>query len=144
MGFGVSGSTAIVFLGLFICAGTLYTAAAGSAEQVHEATDDERERLLDRQNTDFTVTNATYDASNGTLSVEVENAGASTLSVNDTTLLVDNRYRPLANVTVDGVAGTDVWAPGSTLELRIAATDPNRTKVVTGSGVADATGVEAI
>lgn len=136
MGFGVSGATAIVFLGLFVCAGTIYTATAGTAERIHEAHDESREHLLDRKNTAITVTDATFDSTNETLNVSVENDGATTLSVNATTLLVDNEYRAVENATVDGGAGTDIWAPGQVLELTVTASGPSIVKVITEAGVA--------
>ncbi|SFR43883.1 fla cluster protein FlaF [Halogeometricum limi] len=144
MGFGVSGSTAIIFLGVLVCTGTLYTAAAGSAEQLSDARDATDERLLDQRNTAINITSASYTNNNGSYptSIEVENTGTTTLSVNDTSLLVDNEYRALSNSTVlevDGTAGTDIWAPGETLLVEFSGDDaPQRVKFVTEYGVADA------
>ncbi|WP_148413388.1 fla cluster protein FlaF [Haloferax sp. KTX1] len=137
MGFGVSGSTAIIFLGVLIATGTLYTAASNASENVLEAQDADAERALERTNTDIEVTNATYDA--GNLTVNLTNVGSETLSVSETTLLVDNAYVdvPSANATVDGDAATDLWYAGENLSLVVDADPtPARVKVVTGSGVA--------
>ena len=92
MGFGVSGSTAVIFLGVLIASGTLYTTTAGTAEQVTEARDTEGEELLDRRNTVIDVTAVVYNTTSGTLNVTVTNNGSTTLSVEDTSLLVDNEY----------------------------------------------------
>ncbi|WP_042662087.1 MULTISPECIES: fla cluster protein FlaF [unclassified Haloferax] len=139
MGFGVSGSTAVIFLGVLVATGTLYTATSNASENVLEAQDADAERALERTNTDITVTNATYDAGNESLTVNLTNAGSETLSVSETTLLVDNRYVdvPAANATVDGDAGTDLWYAGENLSLVVGVDPtPERVKVVTGSGVA--------
>ena len=144
MGFGVSGSTAIIFLGVLVCTGTLYTAAAGSAEQLSDARHANEERILEQRNTAIDITSATYTDNNGSYptSVTVENTGTTTLSVNETSLLVDNGYRPLNDadvLEVDGTSGTDVWAPGETLLVEFTLTErPGRVKLVTGYGVSDA------
>lgn len=138
MGFGVSGSTAVIFLGVLIASGTLYTAAAGSAEQISEARDGKSEDLLDRRNTEIDVTRVVYDNSSDNLEVAVNNTGATTLSVADTTLLVDNEYvRPDAT-SVDNDADTDVWAADQTLTLsnNSIGQQPDHVTVVAGNGVA--------
>ena len=139
MGFGVSGSTAVIFLGVLIATGTLYTAAAGSAEQVSDARDTEQEELLDRRNTAIDVDSVVYNTSapNDTLLVTVTNDGSTTLSVDDTSLLVDNEY-VVPNVTrVDGDTETDVWAPDQALVFETTnSSTPDRVKVVAENGVA--------
>lgn len=141
MGFGVSGSTAIIFLGVLIATGTLYTAAAGTAETLEDAHDSDEERLLDRRNTAITVGSVTFNNStpNYPTDVNVTNTGTTTLSVNDTSMLVDNEYKDLSSapsVTVDGASGTDVWAPGETLRVELNLDDsPSRVKIVTENGI---------
>ena len=145
MGFGVSGASAVIFLGLFIAAGTLYATTSNTAEIVSDAHHDDRERLLDRRNTALNVSDATYDTSDDTLNVTVENTGTHTLSVNATTVLVDNAYVSTANATVDGVSSTDLWEPGETLRLSVtttSVTDESRVKVVTETGVSDGADIE--
>ncbi len=137
MGFGVSGSTAVIFLGVLIASGTLYTAAAGTAEQVVDARDAESEELLDRRNTAIDVTEVVHNNSSSTLNVTVANDGTTGLSVDDTSLLVDNEY-VLPNATaVDGDATTDVWAPDARLVFTVDTdTTPDRVKVVAENGIA--------
>lgn len=141
MGFGVSGSTAILFLGVLICTGTLYTAAAGSAERLTDAESENHERLLDRRNTEMDIATATFNDTTDILVIRANNTGSTTLSIEDTTVLVDNEYRNVsaANSNVDGNADTDLWAPGETLELELAATSPSRVKLVTETGISDST-----
>jgi flagellar protein FlaF len=137
VGFGVSGSTAVIFLGVLIASGTLYTAAAGSAEQVSDARNAESEELLDRRNTVIDVASVTYDNNTTTLSVTVTNNGTTTLSVEDTSLLVDNEYVIPDSTAVDGDGDTDVWAPDQSLVFEVDAdTTPDRVKVVAENGVA--------
>jgi flagellar protein FlaF len=137
VGFGVSGATAIVFLGLFIAAGTMFTTTATTFEQVDEARDDRQEQLLDRRNTAITVTSAVYNNTTSTLNLSVVNEGSTTLSVNGTTVLVDNEYTPTASARVDGTAATDLWEPGETMALNVSTAEPTRVKVVTEYGVAE-------
>ena len=154
MGFGVSGSTAVIFLGVLIASGTLYTTTAGTAEQVTEARDTEGEELLDRRNTVIDVTAVVYNTTSGTLNVTVTNNGSTTLSVEDTSLLVDNEYVLPDSTAVDGDTDTDIWAPDQGLALGVNAnttsaldadTTPDRVKVVAENGVAASnTTVEAV
>lgn len=150
MGFGVSGSTAIIFLGVLIASGSLYTATAGTAEQLTDVRDQNSEDLLDRRNTALDVTSVVYNSSNGALEVDVKNTGTTTLSVNGTTVLVDNvPQQPLSTtvVTDEGSdAGTDVWGAGDTLALEIDVdSTPDRLTAVAENGVAASNStVEAI
>nr|WP_246404051.1 fla cluster protein FlaF [Halobellus ruber] len=124
-------------MGVLIASGTLYTAAAGSAERVSEAHDAESEELLDRRNTVIEAAEVVYDNSSGTLNVTVTNNGTTTLSVEDTSLLVDNEYVLPNGTTVDGDTATDVWAPDQRLVFTVdTGTKPDRVKVVAGNGVA--------
>jgi flagellar protein FlaF len=141
MGFGVSGATAIIFLGLFIAAGTVLTTTSATVERIDEAQDERQERLLDRRNTEITVTNAVYNNTTGTLNLSVANRGSTTLSVNGTTVLVDNAYNSTATATVEGNADTDLWEPGETMRLNASMAEPTRVKVISEFGVADASTV---
>lgn len=141
MGFSVSGATVVLFLGMVVSLGIAYSGAFNAFEQVDDAYHDDADRLLEQKNTAIEVANVSW---NGTdrLTVEVENTGSTSLSVNDTDLLVDNVYQEtVENRTVDGDAGTDLWLPGETLTFTVAADgQPGRVKVVTETGVS-ATGV---
>lgn len=146
MGFGVSGSTAIIFLGVLVCTGTLYTAAAGSAERLTDAEGENHERLLERRNTGIDIANATYDTSDtGGLVIRANNTGSTTLSVEDTTLLLDNEYKNVSadNSFVDGDSGTDLWTPGETLRIELS-TNASRVKLVTETGVSDSESVTVV
>jgi flagellar protein FlaF len=138
LGFSVSGSAAIVFVGALLAFSTAYTASANGFERVTDARSAVDEQALERQNTAIAVANASYDTGNETLTVTVDNGGATELDVEAVDLLVDNEYR--RNFTTRSVAGnasTDLWLPGERLRLELIVRDrPTRVKVVSGPGVA--------
>lgn len=140
MGFSVSGSTALIFLGVLIATGTLYDVTSYNVEIIGEAVDDRNERLRDMQNTNIEVVSARYYEANSSLIVAVENTGSTTLFVSETTLLVDNQYSSLeGHTTVESNPGTDIWGEDETLEISIASFDepPQTIKVVASYGISD-------
>lgn len=152
MGFGTSGSLLVVFAGLFIAMGTLYTATANVAEELNEADDAQRERLVGVQQTDVTVAIAEWNATSENLTVAVDNTGETTLSVEHTDVVVDGSYVAIEEFerrTVEGRT-TDVWRPGKRLVIEDADTvaglvaAPDRVKVVTENGIADITEVTEV
>jgi len=139
MGFSVSGSLAIVFIGLFIGIGGIYTVTSNMAEQVQDANQDQRHRFDSIQETAINVTSVDRLDSCG-IDLNVTNEGSTTLSVNRTDVLVDGEYQTgwRDAATVDGNA-TDVWLPNQTMAATFTDgidTDPKRVKVVTDHGVA--------
>ena len=134
MGVSVSASTAIIVAGLFFAFTAFYPVAANGFDRVTDAQQGIQERSLERQNTEFAVTNATYDGS--TLTVEATNDGSVGLVASDATLVVDNEYvdvgGAVADTTVDGDADTELWLGGET-----------RVVLVVESGVRDAAEVSA-
>lgn len=150
MGFGVSGATAVVVVGLFVSAGLFYDAASTSYEVVDEAEDARAEALLDQRNTAVTVANAAIQPPGNALLVTVNNTGSTSVSVPETTLLADNVVVPHdgnATWAVEGDTETAVWLPGETLEVTVSrawlddtfgeGSHPDRVKVVTDTGVSD-------
>lgn len=140
MGFSVSGSAAIVFAGMFIAFGLFHAAASDSFERVSEARQAESDADLDQQNTAIVVSSASYDNGTDQITVEVENTGASTLSLNGTDILVDNEYITgwQSGATIGTNAETDLWLPAETVTVTLSQTTrPEQVKVVTAHGVAD-------
>lgn len=138
MGFSVSGSTAILFIAMFVSFGVVYTASYNSFERVTEAKGGEMDQMLNQRNTGLNITDTTY--SGGNLTVSVNNTGATSLNLEDTDVLVDGSYVTDSDVVdrdVDGDVDTSLWLPGETLSVTVNATSPARVKVVTGLGVAD-------
>lgn len=138
MGFSVSASAAIVAIGILVSFGMIYSTVVATNEEFGRAKQVSEESLLEQQNTDVEVANVSYDAGNDTLTVLVNNTGASTLSVAAVDLIVDNDYQ--ANFTTKAVEGdteTDLWVPGEQLRMEVTYdSTPSRVRVVTGPGVA--------
>lgn len=140
MGFSVSGSAVIIFVGVFIGLGMFLTATTNSFERVSDAQEGQTEKALTEGNTDIDIKAAEYDSASNRLTVLVNNTGSSALGVNRTDFLVDNAYIETweADARVNGATGTDLWLPGEQLNITIrTADDPARVKVVTEAGVAD-------
>lgn len=138
MGFSVSGATAIIFIGMFISFGMVYSATANGFEEVSTARATAAEQVLDQQNTRINITNTTYNATMEQLSISVNNTGSTALSVTTTDFIVDNDYQQsFVDQTVDGDGTTDLWLPGETLTVNVSVPPtPTRIKVVTENGVA--------
>ncbi|WP_435096394.1 flagellin [Halorubrum sp. N11] len=135
MGVSVSASTAIIVAGLFFAFTTFYPVAANGFDRVSDAQQGINERALERQNTAFSVTNATYDGGTNNLTVNATNDGSVGLVAGDATLVVGNEYvdvgGPNATTTVDGNADTELWLGGETLTVTVAQGD---TETVIGNG----------
>jgi flagellar protein FlaF len=154
MGVSVSASTAIIVAGLFFAFTAFYPVAANGFDRVTDAQMDVQERSLERQNTEFAVTNATADGT--TLTVNATNDGSVGLVASDATLVVGNEYvdvgGPNATTTVDGDASTELWLGGETLRVTVDEADlstdvvANETRVglVVESGVRDAATVTEV
>ncbi len=135
MGFSVSAASVVVFIGVLISVSLLYTTAANNAEVLTEARTDAQERALEQRNTAFDVTNVSYDGS--TLVVNATNTGSTTLSVDDTDVVVDNRFEPgIVTKVAGGDPTSTLWVPGERLRIEVSiGTEPDRVTVVAGPGV---------
>ena len=135
MGVSVSASTAIIVAGLFFAFTTFYPVAANGLDRVSDAQHGVNERALERQNTEFAVTNATFDTTSDTLTVNATNEGATGLVAGDATLVVGNEYvdvgGPNASTTVDGDGDTALWLGDETLTVRV---DQGNTTTAIGEG----------
>ncbi|KKF39880.1 flagellin [Halorubrum saccharovorum] len=154
MGVSVSASTAIIVAGLFFAFTTFYPVAANGFDRVTDAQHGMNERALERQNTAFAVSNATYDTGTDTLTVNATNNGSVGLVAGDATLVVGNEYVDVgganASTTVDGNGDTELWLGGETLTIEVAQTDTDtniedgtRVVLVVESGVRDTAEVSA-
>ncbi|AZQ15680.1 flagellin [Halorubrum sp. PV6] len=155
MGVSVSASTAIIVAGMFFAFTTFYPVAANSFDRVGDAQHSMGERALERQNTAFAVSNATYDTTNDVLTVTATNDGSLGLVADDATLVVGNEYVDVggsnAITTVDGNGDTALWLGGETLEVTVAQGDTattigdgTRVVLVVESGVRDAATVTEV
>lgn len=145
MGFSVSGSVAIISIGVLVAFGVMFPAVIDSSQQVSEAQSTQSERILDQQNTEIHINDTTYDGEN--LTVAVVNEGTVSLNVEQTDVIVDGEYHSPNVTTVyrtknmtQGNTDTRIWLSGEVLELVVAVdSDPRRVKIVTETGVSEAT-----
>ena len=155
MGVSVSASTAIIVAGLFFAFTTFYPVAANGLDRVTDAQHGMHERALEQQNTDFAVTNATFDTGTNVLTVTATNDGAVGLVAGDATLVVGNEYVDVggaaADTTVEGNSDTDLWLGGEELVIDVDESDlsttvdgETRVVLVVESGVRDAATVTEV
>lgn len=148
MGFSVSGAWALLLVAFLLSFGAFYTASTGAFSQVQEAESDQTDRTLDTINTEIQIDSATYNESgNQNLAINVTNTGASTLQLNDTSLLVDGDYIEdwQEGAAIEGDTGSYLWLPQETVEISIGEDpDPQRVKIVTQYGVAVTATVEVV
>lgn len=146
MGISVSASTAVIFLGVFVAAGTLYPAVANGTERVTDARQVATDRTLDQKNTAINVTDVEYNTTGSrVLEVHVENTGTTAVSVSETNLLVDgspNSTRGSYSALIGGTTSSDVLLPGEELEISVdpglpKGERPDRVKVIVDHGVSE-------
>lgn len=139
-----SASLLVVFVGLFLALGALYTVTANTTERLRDARADQRDHHHAVQLSAVNVTEATWNTTDANLLLRVENAGDTTLFVRETDTVVDGTYVGTDEYERVEVGGTssDLWRPGEVLVLEdedtVAGFDetPRRAVVVTGTGVA--------
>jgi flagellar protein FlaF len=149
MGFSVSGSAVIVFIGVMVAAGIAVPSVVGSFGSLAGAHGNQVDRGVDALNTDIAIETATYDGGTNELTLEIGNVGSTTLGVGDTSALVDGVIPASADVTTDvgGDGNAGLWLPGEMLTVTIGNVDsePNRVKIVAENGIAEtASGSEIV
>jgi flagellar protein FlaF len=148
MGFSVSGATALLLIAFLLSFGAFYTASTGAFNQVQDAQADQTDRTVETINTAIEIDSATYNESGDqNLNITVTNTGASTLHLNETSLLVNGSYVSdwQDGATVAGDSGSYLWLPQETLNVSLSrSSDPQRVKIVTEHGVAATATVEVI
>jgi flagellar protein FlaF len=148
MGFSVSGATALLLVAFLLSFGAFYTASTGAFSQVQDAQTDQTDRTVETINTEIGIDSATYNESGDqNLNITVNNTGASTLQLNDTSLLVDGNYVSdwQDAASIDGDSSSYLWLPQETLNISVSRSpDPQRVKIVTEFGVAATATVEVV
>ncbi len=146
MGFSVSGSAAIVFVGVVVAAGIAIPSIVGSFGSMAGAQGAQTDRGVEALNTDIVIETTTYDDTEEELEVQLQNAGSTTLSVDDTSVLVDGSIPPSGDVTieVEDDVGAELWLPAETLNVTVenVGSEPERVKIVTENGIAETTEIE--
>jgi flagellar protein FlaF len=147
VGFSVSGSAVVVFVGFIVAAGLAIPTLAGTISDVTESQGEQIDRGVNMINTDLKIERSVYNETTDELRIEVTNTGSTTLTVRDTSLLVDdalitNVTREIAGVQVD----TKLWKSGEQLNMTVEnvasndnvnATQLERVKIVAENGVDD-------
>jgi flagellar protein FlaF len=151
MGFSISGSFAIIAFAVFVAAGVLVPTAINTVDDVSRAKQTAEDTRLLEQNTDIDITRAEWSTSllDDQVIIEVDNTGSTVLNLNETDVLVDNKYYPREDRTGESVGGnteSGLWRPGETYSFSILRglldqIPPERVKIVTEYGVADSENV---
>jgi len=145
MGFSVSGSAVIVFIGFVVAVGIAVPPVLGSVGELAGAQSEQIDRGTDRANTDVEINRTVYNETRGELAIELENTGSTSLSVNDTSVLVDGAIQTrsgggIVETAVDGDTDATLWLPAEELNVTVDAADaPDRVKVATENGIEVAT-----
>ena len=129
MGFSVSGSAAIIFIGLVVAAGIAVPPVVGSFGSLAGAQGEQVDRGIDALNTEFEIESATYDDGEDESTIDVRNSGSTTLSGEKTSVLVDGEIKT-------GAIDDGLWVPGETRTIEIDG-KPDRVKIVAENGIAE-------
>lgn len=141
MGFSVSASTAIIFVGLFLAFGTLYPAVSNGYERVYDAEDDHEDSQVELRNSNINITELT------TSTINVTNEGSTSLNASAVDIVVDGEYKDRSSydTEVEGDADTNLWLPGETLVIDPSTVDAdtsgNQVRIVTDRGISVTGGV---
>jgi flagellar protein FlaF len=142
MGFSVSASFVLILLGVFIAASAVYTTGGNTFERLNDARHDQAENLDAAHKTELNITSVGLTGTNDDCDVSftVNNTGSTTLSLDETSLLIGNNYQTgwQGDATVDTDSATDLWSPGEQLGgERTGLFSPDAVTVVTKTGVSD-------
>jgi|GEM_PF-1164660 len=136
MGFGVSGATGILLVGVIIHFGTLSASYFSVEHTLREAN-----RVADAHATalrlgSLSITNHTYDGINQTVRINVTNTGSITFDAGEADLVLDGSLETSAITDLKVANATsDVWPPATRLEIFAdAAADPTAIVVVAPTG----------
>lgn len=138
MGFSTSGSLLLIFFGVFIALGSMYTVTSNTSDHLAGAVGDQLSSHDDIQETDIDITEALWHETDGNLTLRIDNVGSTELSVAATDVLLDGEYRATDEFEIATVEGdeTDIWSLGEQLRLENESERPERVKVVSEVGVA--------
>lgn len=134
---GLSGTAvhAIWVVAILVGGGALGTTLLREAEETRVAGGLQFSREMDRIVSGIEVLDARIAFGDGTVEVELRNTGRTVLDASGFTVLFDGVFVTVSATEVDGVAGTDVWPPGSFANLTVTSPwEPHR--LVVGGGAA--------
>lgn len=143
MGISHSASAAVIFLGVFVAAGSLYPAVANGTERVTDAQQAARDNALAEKNTEINVTRAVYNTTKQRLEVNVTNTGTTALDLEAVNLLADGESTNPTGA-IDGVE-RETWLPGETANFGVTFnSEKDRVVVVVDYGVSGAKPVRVV
>lgn len=136
MGFSTSGAVAIMLIGFLLAAGVLFPTVFSAASGVGDSFSGQADQTRDLVNTDIELesveTTSDSDGNLESITVVADNRGTTALDVVKTDLLLDGEYVSATeyetavadvddgeDITDDDRTDSDVWYPGSRLEIRI-------------------------
>jgi archaellum component FlaF (FlaF/FlaG flagellin family) len=135
MGFSVTAASAILFAAALISLGTLLSGYSAMQSDLSEGNHLVNERLREVKGESIAIIGV--DVSNGT--IEVENTGSAVFSLIDVDVLANGTLinPDLLQATVQGAAGSSIWAPNEKLIITLD-TEIIRSKlaVIVGSSAA--------
>ncbi|APW97389.1 flagellin [Halobiforma lacisalsi AJ5] len=142
MGFSTSGAVAVILIGVLIAVSAVVPTLFEVTAATGDAFSGQNEQFRDQQNTAITVESFTYDSDADVSTVRVTNDGATALSVAETDVVVNGAYYHVEGnddrtaVIRDGEErpDSDVWTPGTVLEITIDNADLEAEYEVTGDG----------
>lgn len=139
MGFSVSGSTAVIFLGLVVSFGIALSAAQTTTSEITQSWNDGASDMLDQKNTEIEIADASFNSTSSNVTVNVTNTGTTTLDPDKVDLLIDGELKTERDADVVDAGQTGVWLPGEKLVLFADRTggEPDAVIVVTGNGVSE-------
>lgn len=136
MGFSVAAAAAILFAGSLVSFTIVLHSVETASESLRDARAQEDARTLERLNTRIGLVNG---SANGTaLDLNLTNNGSVVIHLRTLEILVNGTLYS-GNITlreVNGVSATNLWVPGQTLHLAVAApvAAPAAVKIVTDTG----------
>lgn len=137
MGFSVSASTLIIFLGVMVAMSAVYGAWNFSQNELETANDQAQTDRLEKFQTSIEIVDTTYNVSGNKYTINVSNNGSVGLEANDTTIILDGDVVD-ATIKVKNHQGSEHWLPGEFLIANVSiSSEPSRTKVVAENGVSD-------
>ncbi len=140
MGFSVSMTFAIFLVAFIVLASMLVSSYSYRSNLVNDAKEVQQERMLNKIQTDFEITDTSYNAEGNFLLIDVNNTGSTVINASKIDVILDGNLKTdsITALTIDGTA-TSVWAPDECLEINISgiSSNPARVKVIAANGVSD-------
>ncbi|ADD06419.1 fla cluster protein FlaF [Natrialba magadii ATCC 43099] len=156
MGFSTSGAVLIILVGFLMAVSVIVPTVFSVSSTTGDAFATQNDQLRDQQNTALTIDSFHHiDESDSDTDaiVIITNDGSNSLSVSETTAVVNGHYYPVgpyteATTIIDGDTereDSNVWAPGTQLEIELSESDSEVTidgdsdsiRITTERGVAD-------